>query len=151
MCFFFFWCFLRQGCSVALEPVLKLALIDQTGLELTEIHYLCLLSSVIEGVYPHYPMMCEHSQSPFEWLPLRTTASNCFSPRVVRTIWGPEMDWCRRPCGLVLCKASCSRLSWDCESRLNRSLACPWKPWKEGSVVMKGSQKWCFEVSGVLT
>ena len=30
--------FLRQGFSVALEPVLELALVDQTGLKLTEIH-----------------------------------------------------------------------------------------------------------------
>ena len=29
--------FLRQGFSVALEPVLELALVDETGLELTEI------------------------------------------------------------------------------------------------------------------
>ena len=31
-----FW-FSRQGFSVVLEPVLELALVDQTGLELTEI------------------------------------------------------------------------------------------------------------------
>ena len=30
--------FLRQGSSVALEPVLELALVNQAGLELTEIH-----------------------------------------------------------------------------------------------------------------
>ena len=30
--------FLRQGFSVALEPVLELDLVDQAGLELTEIH-----------------------------------------------------------------------------------------------------------------
>ena len=30
--------FLRQGFSVALEPVLELALVDQADLELTEIH-----------------------------------------------------------------------------------------------------------------
>ena len=30
--------FSRQGFSVALEPVLELALVDQAGLELTEIH-----------------------------------------------------------------------------------------------------------------
>ena len=30
-------CFSRQGFSAALEPVLELVLIDQTGLELTEI------------------------------------------------------------------------------------------------------------------
>ena len=30
----------RQGFSVALEPVLELALVDQAGLDLTEIHLL---------------------------------------------------------------------------------------------------------------
>ena len=40
--FTFFLGFSRQGFSVALEPVLELALVDQTGLELT---YLCLLSA----------------------------------------------------------------------------------------------------------
>ena len=35
--FFFSFCFLRQGFSATLEPVLELPLIDQTGLELTEI------------------------------------------------------------------------------------------------------------------
>ena len=36
---FFFFCFgfLRQGFSVAFEPVLELVLVDQAGLELTEI------------------------------------------------------------------------------------------------------------------
>ena len=33
----FFFGFSRQGFSVALEPVLELALIDQAGLKLTEI------------------------------------------------------------------------------------------------------------------
>ena len=33
----FFVFILRQGFSVALEPVLELALVDQAGLELTEI------------------------------------------------------------------------------------------------------------------
>ncbi len=41
VCFLFFFvflfCFSRQGFSVALEPVLELALVDQAGLELTEI------------------------------------------------------------------------------------------------------------------
>ena len=32
-----FFFFLRQGFSVALEPILKLALVDQAGLEFTEI------------------------------------------------------------------------------------------------------------------
>ena len=32
----FFFAFSRQGFSVALEPVLELAFIDQAGLELTE-------------------------------------------------------------------------------------------------------------------
>ena len=35
---FFFFYFSRQGFSVALEPVLELALVDQAGLELTKIH-----------------------------------------------------------------------------------------------------------------
>ncbi|KAM7339825.1 hypothetical protein ACRRTK_000440 [Alexandromys fortis] len=35
--FFFFFGFSRQGFSVVLEPVLELALVDQAGLELTEI------------------------------------------------------------------------------------------------------------------
>ena len=34
---FFIFYFSRQGFSVALEPVLELALVDQAGLELTEI------------------------------------------------------------------------------------------------------------------
>ena len=34
---FLLFCFPRQGFSVALEPVLELALVDQAGLELTEI------------------------------------------------------------------------------------------------------------------
>ena len=35
--FILFFGFLRQGLSVVLEPVLELALVDQAGLELTEI------------------------------------------------------------------------------------------------------------------
>ena len=35
--FLFFLVFPRQGFSVVLEPVLELALVDQAGLELTEI------------------------------------------------------------------------------------------------------------------
>ena len=35
---FSFFRFSRQGFSVALEPVLELALVDQPGLELTEIY-----------------------------------------------------------------------------------------------------------------
>ena len=35
--FFCFVLFLRQGFSVDLEPILELALVDQAGLELTEI------------------------------------------------------------------------------------------------------------------
>ena len=34
------FCFSRQGFSVALEPVLELGLVDQAGLELTEIRLL---------------------------------------------------------------------------------------------------------------
>ena len=34
----FLFCFLRQGFPVALESVLELALVNQAGLELTEIH-----------------------------------------------------------------------------------------------------------------
>ena len=37
-CFVLFYCFSRQGISVALEPVLEPALVDQAGLKLTEIH-----------------------------------------------------------------------------------------------------------------
>ena len=37
--FVFVLCFLRQDFSVALEPFLELALVDQTGLELTEMHH----------------------------------------------------------------------------------------------------------------
>ena len=40
---------------VALEPVLELALVDQAGLELTEILLLCLLSAGIKGVHQHRP------------------------------------------------------------------------------------------------
>ena len=36
--FFFPLDFLRQGFSVALEPALELALVDQAGLELTDTH-----------------------------------------------------------------------------------------------------------------
>ena len=36
--YFLFFGFLRQGFSVALGPTLELAVIDQAGLELTEIH-----------------------------------------------------------------------------------------------------------------
>ena len=36
--FCFCFCFSRQGFSVALEPVLELALVDQAGLEHTEIY-----------------------------------------------------------------------------------------------------------------
>ncbi|EGV96176.1 hypothetical protein I79_005859 [Cricetulus griseus] len=36
-CFVLFFGFSRQGFSVALEAVLELALVDQAGLELTEI------------------------------------------------------------------------------------------------------------------
>ena len=35
---FFIFYFSSQGFSVALEPVLELALVDQAGLELTKIH-----------------------------------------------------------------------------------------------------------------
>lgn len=38
-----FVCFLRQGFSVALELILELALVAQTGLELTEIYLTLLL------------------------------------------------------------------------------------------------------------
>ena len=36
----FLYCFVssRQGFSIALEPVLELAVVDQAGLKLTEIH-----------------------------------------------------------------------------------------------------------------
>ena len=34
----FFFCFLRQAFSLAVEPILKLALVDQVGLELTEVY-----------------------------------------------------------------------------------------------------------------
>ena len=51
---FFFFVFLRQGFSVVLEPVLELTLIDQAGLELTEI-CLCLLSAGIKGVSHYSP------------------------------------------------------------------------------------------------
>ena len=37
---FFAFVFLKQGFSVDLEAVLELALVDQAGLELTEIHLL---------------------------------------------------------------------------------------------------------------
>ena len=36
--FLFVFCFSRHGFFVVLEPILELALIDQAGLELTEIH-----------------------------------------------------------------------------------------------------------------
>ena len=47
----FLWGFSRQGLSVALEPVLKLALVDKDGLELREIHLSCLPSAGIKGVH----------------------------------------------------------------------------------------------------
>ena len=39
--YIYFWlvsCFTRQGFSVALVPVVELALVDQAGFELTEMH-----------------------------------------------------------------------------------------------------------------
>ena len=36
--FFFFFFFLRQAFSLAVEPILKLALVDQVELELTEVY-----------------------------------------------------------------------------------------------------------------
>ena len=48
--FCLFVCFLRWGFSVTLEPVLELALEDQAGLELAEIHLpsymVCFISDV---------------------------------------------------------------------------------------------------------
>ena len=38
---------------MALEPVLELALVDQAGLELTEILSLCFLCAGIKGVHHH--------------------------------------------------------------------------------------------------
>ena len=38
-----FDCFLRQGFSVALEPILEVAFVEQAGLKLTEIHLPLLL------------------------------------------------------------------------------------------------------------
>ena len=40
---------MRQGFSVALEPVLELALVDQVGLELTEIYLPCLPSAGLKA------------------------------------------------------------------------------------------------------
>ena len=40
VCLFALFCFSRQDFSVALEPALELALVDQVGLELTETHLL---------------------------------------------------------------------------------------------------------------
>ena len=47
---FFFFGFSRQGFSVALEPVLELAFVEQAGLELTETHLFGLPSAGIKGV-----------------------------------------------------------------------------------------------------
>ena len=52
--FFFYFDFLRQGFSVALEPVLELVLVHQAGLELTEIR---LPSAGIKGMYHHHLAM----------------------------------------------------------------------------------------------
>ena len=49
-----FCCYSSQGFSVALEPVIELALVDQAGLELTEICCLCLPNAGIKGVRHHY-------------------------------------------------------------------------------------------------
>ena len=45
--------FLRQGFSVALEPVLELALVDQAGLELTE--FRLPPNAGIKGLHHHCP------------------------------------------------------------------------------------------------
>ena len=49
---FFVFSFFETGFSVALEPVLELALVEQAGLELVEI---CLASAGIEGLCHHHP------------------------------------------------------------------------------------------------
>ena len=56
-CFFGFGSgFLRQGFSVDLEPVLELALVDQAGFELTEIHLpLGLKRHGVKGVCHQHP------------------------------------------------------------------------------------------------
>ena len=55
--FAFGFCFLRQGFSVALEPVLELALIDHAGPEITEIRVILLPRVGIEGVHHHHPSL----------------------------------------------------------------------------------------------
>ena len=55
--FFVFCFFLSQGFSVALEAVLILALVDQVGLERTEICLLLPPSAGIKGVRHHCPAL----------------------------------------------------------------------------------------------
>ena len=50
---FLCFCFSRQGFSVALEPVQDLTIIDQTGLELIEIHLPLPPKCWIKGVHHH--------------------------------------------------------------------------------------------------
>ena len=50
-----FVCFFRQNFAVALEPVLELALVDQTDLELTEILLTLPQSAGIKGLSHHGP------------------------------------------------------------------------------------------------
>ena len=52
VCFAFCFCvFLRQGFSLALKPFLKLALVDQAGLEHSEIYLPLSPKSEIKGLY----------------------------------------------------------------------------------------------------
>ena len=50
--YLFIFGFSRQGFSVALEPVLELAFVDQADVDFTEICTLCLPSAGIKGI-PH--------------------------------------------------------------------------------------------------
>ena len=50
--------FSREGFSVALEPILELALVNQADFELTRSACLCLLSAGIKGMHYHCPAVC---------------------------------------------------------------------------------------------
>ena len=52
--YYYYFGFSRLGLSVALEPVLELALVDQADLELTEIRLPLPPSAGIKGVRHHY-------------------------------------------------------------------------------------------------
>ena len=66
-----------QGFSVALEPVIELALVDQAGFELAEIRCLCLPSAEIKDMLHHHSV----SLSLFFYSPPPNTSGIPFTPQ----------------------------------------------------------------------